>query len=97
MFAKLIDTQYIPTLSISEERFEVDNVTVTVEWAPAQQDGVMYTVNISPLVAKRDIYVRGTRCQLTIPYNAVHNLSVIAAVPCRPNATAVITLHYGKV
>ena len=75
------------------KKFEADNVTVTVEWA--QQDGVTYTVNVSPMVSKS--VIGRTRCRLTIPYNAEYNLSVLAAIPCRTNATAAITLYYGKV
>ena len=38
-----------------------------------------------------------TSRQLTILYNTEYNLSVVAATPCRPNATANISLNYGNV
>ena len=85
--------QYTPILRILDERYEADNVTVTVEWA--QQDGAVYTVRVSPPVP---IMVTGsTSRQLTISYNTVYNLSVVAVAPCRVNATTFIRLNYGEV
>ena len=81
-------------MSISEKQYEADNVTVTVEWT--QQQGVTYIVKVSPFVPKTNL-TESARYQLTIPYNSTYNLSVVAATPCRSNATAFITLHYGEV
>ena len=79
-------------LRVSDERYEVDNVIVTVEWTP--QEGVTYTTSVSPLTS---ITVTGNSSrQLTISYNTNYNISVEAAPPCRPNPTAVITLKYGE-
>ena len=77
---------------ISDERYEVDDVIVTVEWTP--QEGVTYTTSVSPLTS---ITITGSSSsQLTISYNTNYNFSVEAAPPCRPNPTAVITLNYGE-
>ena len=74
---------------ISDERYEVDDVIVTVEWTP--QEGVTYTTSVSPLTS---IAVTGSSSrQLTILYNTNYNVSVKAAPPC---STAVITLNYGE-
>ena len=73
--------------------FGVENVTVIVEWI--QQIGVTYTVRVSPLVPI--IGTESANHQFMIPYNTEYNISVEAAIPCRPNATTVITLHYGEV
>ena len=81
---------YTPKLRVSDERYEADNVTVTVEWTP--QEGVTYTTSVSPLTS---IAITGNSSrQLTIPYNTNYNVSVEAAPPC---STAVITLNYGEI
>ena len=83
---------YTPTLRVSDERYETDNVTVIVEWT--SQEHVTYTTSVSPLTS---VTVTGSSSrQLTISYNTNYNLSVEAAPPCGPNPTAVITLNYGE-
>ena len=80
----------------TSEQYEADNITVTVGWA--QHAGVTYTVKVSPLVPIINFTdLESTRYQLTIPYNETYNFSVVAATPCRPNATSFITLNYGEV
>ena len=74
-------------------KFEAENVTVIVKWV--RQIGIIYTVRVSPLVPIIDTESESHR--FTIPYNTEYNVSVEAATPCRPNATAVVTLHYGEV
>ena len=73
----------------------MDNITVTVEWT--QKVDVTYTVKVSPSVPIMKVNFTSMRYQLTIPYNNTYNVSVVAATPCRPNATAFITLDYGEV
>ena len=81
-------------MNISEEHYEADNITITVEWA--QQIGVTYyAIKISPVVPL--MFIGSTSRQLIILYNTVYNFSVEAAAPCRPNATASIRLKYGMV
>ena len=83
---------YTPILRVSDERYEADNITITVEWTP--QEGITYTTSVSPLTT---ITVTGNSSpQLTVSYNTDYNFSVEAAPPCRPNPTAVITLKYGE-
>ena len=78
-------------MSILEQHYEPDNVTVTVEWT--QQMGAMYDVKISPLVP---IIITGnTSRQLMVLYNTEYNLSVVAITHCG-NATDLITLNYGE-
>jgi hypothetical protein len=81
-------------LRISKEYYET-GVTVTVEWALAQQLHVSYSSTVVPFVPI--IYIESTSFQLTISYNTVYNLSVVAAAPCRPNTTAVSILKYGEI
>ena len=80
-------------LNISNPHYGAENVTVTVEWT--QLTGVTYTVKVSPSVPTVNP-IETTRYQLTIPYNKTYNFSVVAATPCRPNATNFIILNYGE-
>ena len=80
-------------MNISDEQYEVDNVTITVKWA--QLLGVMYTIKVSPWVPL--VYNGSTSLQLTISYNTDFNLSVEAIAPCRDNITVSIRLQYGKI
>ena len=90
----IIDIQYTPILSISEE-YKADSVIVTVEWTQAQQLHVTYSTEVFPLVPI--VFTERTSRRLTIPYNNEYNLSVVAVTPCRPNATSFIILYYGEV
>ena len=78
-------------MNISEEHFEADNITITVEWA--QQVGVVYATTVLPMVPL--MFIGSTSLRLTIPYNTEYNFSVEAVGPCRSNTTAVIRLRYG--
>ena len=86
--------QYRPTLNISEKHGNY-NITITVKWAPVLQvKNVIYSTTISPSV--KIMHTGNTSRQFTIPYDMEYNFSVVATTPCRPNATASITLHYGE-
>ena len=88
-----LDLQYTPTLNISEEHYEADNITITVQWV--QQVNVTYAIRVFPLVPI--VLTASASHQLTISYNTEYNFSVEAVTPCRPNATASIGLKYGTV
>ena len=81
-------------LGVSQE-YQTDTVTVIVEWALAQQiDNITFSSEVSPLVP---IALTGSESrQLTVSYNIKYNFSVVAVAPCG-NATASITLNYGKI
>ena len=68
-------------------------MTVTIEWT--QLNDVTYTAKVSPMVPLMS--VGETSCRLTILYNTVYNFSVVAATPCRPNATSSTIIDYGEV
>ena len=80
------------------ERFGVNTITVTVEWA--QKLTFNYTTEVSPLALS--IFPGNTTTiiassQLVLQYNTEYNLSVMAVSPCT-NVTgfATATLNYGK-
>ena len=85
---------YAPALSISEDYYGTDNVTVTVEWTQQAAIGIRYSANVTPWVPLMPD--GSTSYRLTIPYNTEYNFSVVATTPCRLNTTAFITLYYGE-
>lgn len=94
-----LDIQYVPTLTVLSEEYESDNITIIVEWAsPLQQAYVAtimsYSLGISPPVHL--MFTGRSSAQLTILYNTVYNLSIVATNLCRPNATAFLILNYGE-
>ena len=90
---KPIDFLYTPRLRTIEEQYGIDSVTVTVEWT--QNVGITYTAKVLPMVPL--ISVGETNRRLIILYNTVYNFSVVAATPCRPNATSSTIIDYGEV
>ena len=78
-------------LHISSEEFQLDKVTITVEWV--QQFNAIYKVKVMP-APQVPIFFKSTSCQLTILYNTEYNLSVEAFDLCK-NATSMIGLNYG--
>ena len=92
---KPLDFLYTPRLRIIEEQYGINSVTVTVEWTQKINVGVTYTAKVSPMVPL--ISVGETNRRLIILYNTVYNFSVVAATPCRPNATSSTIIDYGEV
>ena len=89
--------QYAPSLHVISEEYEVDNVTVTLQWTHNQQlpegDILSYTASVSPPVP---LIFNGTSLELALEYNTEYNLSVEADIRCGPNATDFISLNYGE-
>ena len=81
-------------LSILEQHYGPENVTVTVEWA--QKGNTTYDVSILPMAPIASINGITSR-QVTISYNTEYNLSVhvVAVTPCG-SATVSTALNYGE-
>ena len=75
--------------------YGADRVTVSVEWIQAELLHVVYHTAVSPSVPV--VFTGSTSRRLTILYNIKYNFGIEATAPCRPNATAFITLNYGEV
>ena len=80
-------------LRVVSEEYLADNVTVTVEWT--QSAYATYNAIVVPTVPI--VFIGSMSCQLTIPYNTEYNLTVEAAILCRPNATAFRRFYYGEI
>ena len=82
-----------PPIVARSEQFGMDGVTVILEWSQ-ENNGTSHNVSVVPLVA---IWSTGsTRVQLTVLYNTLYNVSVVATLCGRHNATTTVELSYGK-
>ena len=75
------------------ERFEVNSVTVTLQWST--KNGVNYIVNVEPAVAVSHTERSRNIAQLSVPYNMEYNASVTASL-CGDNRTTFSLLNYGE-
>ena len=70
-----------------------DSVTLTVQWQPPQYDGgapVNYTIIVSPGVST--ILTSGTSVPVTVPYNVIHTVSIVATNCNGSSSAAVLTI-----
>ena len=67
------------TPSSTVQQYGRDNVTLTVQWQPPQYDGgapVNYTITVSPGLSP--VTTSGTSVPVTVPYNVIHSVSIVA-------------------
>ena len=86
-----------PEVNISSisELFESNHVTVTLKWtSESSVQSVAYNVSVVPQGAVK--FNGSTTAQLTLTYNTLYNVSILAAVQCGLNATTSIVLKYGE-
>ena len=73
-----------------------DSVTLTVQWQPPQYDGVApvnYTITVSPGLSP--VTTSGTSVTVTVPYNVIHTVSIVAT-NCNGSSSAVMeTIRIG--
>ena len=70
-----------------------DSVTVILKWKPPQYDGrapVNYTITVSPGVTK--VLTSGTSVPVTVPYNVIHTVSIVATNCNGSGSAAVLTI-----
>ena len=78
------------TPSYTVQQYDRDSVTLTVQWQPPQYDGgapVNYTITVSPGVGT--FTTSGTSVPVTVPYNVIHTVSVVAT-NCNGSSSAVL-------
>ena len=82
-----------PEINISSvsEHFESDHVTVTLKWT-SESSGqlVAYNVSVVPHGQGAIKFNGSTMAQLTLSYNTLYDVSILAAVPCGLNTTTSI-------
>ena len=76
------------TLTSAVQQYGQDNVTLTLQWQPPQYDGgnsVSYTITVSPGFSP--VTTSGTNVTVTVPYNVMHTVSIVAT-NCNGNSGA---------
>ena len=75
------------TVSYNVQQYGLDSVTLTVQWQPTQYDGgapVNYTITVSPGLSP--VTTSGTSVPVTVPYNVIHTVSIVAT-NCNGNSS----------
>ena len=81
------------TPSSTVQQYGWDNVTLTVQWQPPQYDGgapVNYTITVSPGLSP--VTTSGTSVPVTVPYNIVHTVSIVATNCNGSSSAAMVTI-----
>ena len=82
--------------SYTVQQYGRDNVTLTVQWQPPQYDGgapVTYTITISPGLSP--VTTSGTSVPVTVPYNVIHTVSIVATNCNGSSSAAMETIRIG--
>ena len=80
------------TPSYTVQQYGRDNVTLTVQWQSPQYDGgapVNYTITVSPGLSP--VTTSGTSVPVTVPYNMIHTVSIVAT-NCNGNSSAAVVI-----
>ena len=84
------------TLSSTVQQYAQDSVTLTVQWQPPQYDGgapVNYTITVSPGLSP--VTTSGTSVPVTVPYNVIHSVSIVATNCNGHSGVAMVTIRIG--
>ena len=68
-------------------------MTLTVQWQPPQYDGgapVNYTITVSPGLSP--VTTSGTSVPVTVPYNVIHTVSIVATNCNGSSSAAMVTI-----
>ena len=84
------------TPSYTVQQYGQDSVTLSVHWHPPQYDGgapVNYTITVSPGLSP--VTTSGTSVPVTVPYNVIHTVSIVATNCNGSSSTAMVTIRIG--
>ena len=84
-------------ITVAEQIFEIDGVTVTLEWTSVQENFFhSYQFTISPFLPFNNTS-GSTRIQFKVSYNTPYNLSFLGTPLCwLDNVTAFFEFYYSK-
>ena len=79
-----------------EEEFGIDRVLAGLHWAQQNHANlqVSYNVSIVPMTNAEVTMISNTGANVTVPYNTLYSVSVVADFRGR-QATTIIEIHYG--
>ena len=81
------------TPSHTVHQYSWDSVNLTVQWQPPQYDGgapVNYTITVSPGLSP--VTTSGTSVPVTVPYNVIHTVSIVATNCNGSSSAAMVTI-----
>ena len=81
------------TPSSTVQQYGRDSVTLTVQWQSPQYDGgvpVNYTITVSPGLSP--VTTSGTSVPVTVPYNVIHTVSIVATNCNGSSSAAMVTI-----
>ena len=84
------------TPSSTVQQYRRDSVSLTVQWQPPQYDGgtpVNYTITVSPGLSP--VTTSGTSVPVTVPYNVIHAVSIVATNCNGSSSAAMETIRIG--
>ena len=84
------------TPSYAVQQYDRDSVTLTVQWQPPQYDGgapINYTITVSPGLSP--VTTSGTSVPVTVPYNVIHTVSIVATNCNGSSSAAMVTIRIG--
>ena len=83
------------SLSIVEEYYGSDNITILFEWTPEKSD-TMYniTVDPNPLVLVRSM--ENSTAQIIVSYNTEYEVFVVTLCQRNSSNNSSVKLHYGE-
>ena len=84
------------TPSYTVQQYGRDIVTLTVQWQPLQYDGgapVNYTITVSPSLSP--VTTSGTIVPVSVPYNVIHTVSILATNCNGSSSAAMMTIRIG--
>ena len=80
-----------------EEIFGLERVTIHLRWAQEIRQGLLvsYSISVLPVVGVTISMISNTRANLTLAYNTLYNVNVVADICGQRNSTTLINQNYG--
>ena len=89
------DLQSVLAKANISEQFGINHVTITVLLEPTDENNLTLSYNVSTTPPLAVIVTGSTNVQIVVPYNELHNLSIVASL-CGNKDTSIHRLFYGK-
>ena len=82
----------------SEEDLRQDDIIVSLLWTQEYYDyfPLSYNVSILPTTNAMLLMIDSTRANVTLPYNTVYSVSVVADLCGQSSTAMLIEVYYGK-
>ena len=81
----------------TEKHFGTDSVSIFLEWQRELNNSLIsYHVSVEPMVEVITAGLGSYRANVTVPYNSLHSIRVVADFCGRINASTIIEVYYGR-